>query len=203
MLPLTRALRLTRVPSRVPAPRPSCRRLCTAPREPPQATPVTAASGNQLADLRTRDNIHAALAARALDAVRYDYFAQRADLEAELDAAAAFRALVETTRQQAMGYLELLEEYGDAEFGPTLDNLHVAAAHEREAAQQTYPAMAEAAATDQLQDVGDWFEDMAAASSRAADRLELVSSMLEADEMDDDDEDDLDDGGDGVGKGAQ
>lgn len=155
------------------------RPFCSA--SPPHS--VTSDPPNRLEDLRTREHIHSSLAARALDVIRYDYFAQRADLEAELEAAATFRSLTETARQQAMGYLELLEEYGDADFGATVQNLDVAADHEREGAEQSYLSMAGVAAEEQLEDVDEWFQDMAAASVRAADRLELVSSMIEAEEI--------------------
>lgn len=140
---------------------------------------------NQLEGKRTRDEIHSAFSLRSQDAVRYDYFAQRAEMEAEFEAASAFRALRETSKQQAMGYLELMEEYGDANFGGTVDNLEMCAANEREYAENLHMKAAGVAAEDELVQVEEWFEDMAAASGRAAARLDLVGSMIDAEEMDD------------------
>lgn len=106
-------------------------------------------------------------------------------MEAEFESASAFRALRETAKQQAMGYLELMEEYGDANFGSTVDNLEVSAANEREYAEDVFVKAAGVAAEDELVQVEEWFEDMVAASARAASRLELVSSMIDAEELDD------------------
>lgn len=146
---------------------------------------------------RSRDSIHNAFSARAVDAIRYDYFAQRAELEAEMEAASAFRSLTETAKQQAMGYLELMEEYGDAGFGSTVDNIDVAAASERENAEDVYRGAAEVASEEGLEEVQEWFEDMTEASSRAAARLELVSSIIDAESMEgemmEDDGDDIPD----------
>eukprot|EP00171_Calliarthron_tuberculosum_P005026 IDg5026t1 len=143
---------------------------------------------NQLSGKVSREHIHSAFASRAMAAVKYDYFAQRAELETELDAAAIFRALTYASKQQAMGFLELMEDYGDADFGNTLDNLEVSAQTEREQAETSYPAFATAAAEDGLDHVDTWFQDLSGASERAAERLELTASFLEPEELDEDDE---------------
>lgn len=146
---------------------------------------------NKLDGTQTRDAIHTAFASRAMASVRYDYFAQRAELDVELDAAAAFRALTESAKQQAMGYLELMEEYGDADFGATLDNIAISAEGERVDAEEIYPKNGSVASEEQLEQVSEWFEDMAAASNRAAERFELVSATMEA-EMMEEEEDEMD-----------
>lgn len=150
---------------------------------------------NQLENKQTRDEIHNAFSLRAQDAIRYDYFAQRAELEAELEAASSFRGLREMAKQQAMGYLELMEEYGDAGFGGTFDNLEISAATERQYAEELFVKGGEVAANEKFDQIEEWFDDMVVASSRAAGRLELTSSMMEAEEMGDDmmGVDDLDD----------
>ena len=146
---------------------------------------------NLLEGKKTRENIHAAFASRAMAAIKYEYFAQRAELECELDSASAFKGLMEASKQQAMGYLELMEEYGDADFGSTIDNLEISSQSERDAADQLYPKYAEAASDEQLDQVDQWFQEMADASSRAADRLDFTSSLMEAEaeEYDGTDED--------------
>lgn len=144
---------------------------------------------NQLSGKKSREHIHSAFAARAMAAVKYDYFAQRAELECELDAAALFRSLTDASKQQAMGFLELMEDYGDADFGNTLDNMEVAAQNEREQAEASYPSFASTAAEDGLDHVDTWFQDLADASLRAAERLELTAAVLNPEEF----EEELDD----------
>ncbi len=115
---------------------------------------------NHLAGKNTRDNIHSAFASRAMAAVKYEYFAQRAELECELDAAATFKSLTDTAKQQAMGYLELMEDYGDADFGRHLGQPGVSAQNEREDAEERYTKFARSPAGEQLDQVDQWFQDM-------------------------------------------
>lgn len=151
---------------------------------------------NLLVGKKTRESIHSTYASRAMDCVRYEYFAQRAELEAELEAAAVFRQLMETSKQQAMGYLELMEEYGDAEFGCTEDNVDLAAEMERETAVKTYIDMSGIASEEGLDQVSEWFVDMSDAGSRAAERLDIVGSIMRVDGIDPD----MVDGEDGMGE---
>lgn len=156
-----------------------------------EATDATATSGdadeyeeeNLLKGKRSRENIHNAFAARAADVLRYEYFAQRADIEAETEAAAMLRSLTEVARQQSMGYLELMEEYGDADFGETTGNLELAADGERANAETVLRENATVAGEEELEQVEEWFEDMAEASDKAAGRLELMGSMMDAEGM--------------------
>lgn len=138
---------------------------------------------NMLEGKKTRDNIHSAFSARSCDAVRYDYFAQRAELECETDAAPLFRSLAECSRQQAMGYLELMEEYGDTSFAGTMANLDVSAAAERKAADSMLRDAGKTAAAEDLEHCEEWFDDMADAAHRAATRIEQVHHMLEEEIM--------------------
>lgn len=103
-----------------------------------------------------------------------------------MEAASTFRGLREMAKQQAMGYLELLEEYGDATFGSTVDNIEDSAGREREYAEDLFVKSMEVSAGEDFQQIEEWFEDMVAASGRAVGRLELVASMMEAEGMGDD-----------------
>lgn len=134
---------------------------------------------NQLEGKETLENINSSFKNRSADAMRYDYFAQRAELEAETEAASLFRSLAETCRQQALGYLELLEEYGDAEFGSTMTNLQVAADSERDAADGFLRDFAGVASDEGFEHIEEWFDDLGDASHRAATRLHSVHAMLE------------------------
>lgn len=134
---------------------------------------------NHLDGKESRASIHSMFAARAMASVKYDYFAQRAELECELDAAATFKGLTETAKQQAMGYLELMEDYGDNDFGLTLENLENAAQEERMNAEERYPALAKVAAGEELDQVDQWFQDMAEAAMRASERLDVAAAMMD------------------------
>lgn len=154
------------------------------------ASPADEIDASVLAGKETRASIHSAFAARAMAAVKYDYFAQRAELECELDAAAAFKGLHAAATQQAMGYLELMEDYGERDFGLTLDNLEEAAREERADADGRYPHLATVAADEGLEQVDSWFQDMAEAAGRAAERLEVAAAMVEADGFEEEEDDD-------------
>lgn len=132
------------------------------------------------------ENLRRAFMERSAAAIRYEYFAQRADIEAELEAASAFRSLQEVCKQQAMGFLELLEEYGtpvnetgSIQIGTTLDNIATAAMVEREDG-EVYLEKSKQASEDGVPQLADWFSDMSDATTRSADRLELVSSMMDS-----------------------
>ncbi len=136
---------------------------------------------SELAGKKTREHLLSAFSARAMAAVKYDYFAQRAELECELDAAATFRGLTDASKQQAFGFLEILEEHFDADYGHTLDNIETAAQRERALADDTYPAYAAAAAEDGLDHVDTWFQDLGDSAAKAAERLDITAAMLDPD----------------------
>lgn len=145
---------------------------------------------DQLAGKASGAHLRAAFAARAAAALRYDYFAQRAELEAELEAASSFRGMKSVAEQQALGFLELLEEYGsgtggvaDGEgmvIGTTLDNVAGAALAEKADA-EVYRNYAESAEGEGFEQLSEWMGDMADASDRVADRLEVVSTLMDDD----------------------
>lgn len=132
---------------------------------------------NVLEGLETGRLIKESLRARAADAVRFEYLAQRADIEAEVEAAQLLRGLGEAARQQAMGFLELQEEYGDAAFATTADNLGQAAETERAAAASMLAA-AQTAGKDDLAHVEEWFDDLSDAANRAANKLDALADDL-------------------------
>lgn len=142
-------------------------------------------TNNQFEGKETGEQIRKAFSSRAGDAIRYEYFAQRAELESETDAAPLFRSLSESARQQAMGYLELMEEYGDCNFGSTMENLDFAADSERTNAQDALTEAAKVAAGEGFDHVEEWFEDMTDASYRAASKVEQIQNLLEEEMMPD------------------
>jgi rubrerythrin len=146
------------------------------------------------------DILRKAFSERSAAAMRFEYFAQRAELEAEMEAASALRSMTETAKQQALGFLELIEEYGThsdsagaVQVGTTLDNVAACAVAERSDVER-YGKHAEQASTDGIEELAEWYSDMSDASSRTADRLELVSSLMDAEYegMEDDEEGEAD-----------
>ena len=55
-------------------------------------------------------------------AVRYEYMAQQADVEGELDAAAVFRAVATSEDNHAMGHLEFMQDSGDPVANQPIEN---------------------------------------------------------------------------------
>lgn len=132
------------------------------------------------------DNLRKAFLERSAAATRYEYFAQRAELEAEIEAASTFRSLTEIAKQQALGFLELLEEYGSpcdhagaVTVGATIDNIAAAMVAEKNDAEM-YEKFAESARLDEHEDLAEWMSDMGDASRRTADRLEVVSGLMDS-----------------------
>lgn len=155
------------------------------------ATPTAESSiQSELAGKKTREHLLSAFSARAMAAVKYDYFAQRAELECELDAAATFRGLTDASKQQAFGFLEILEEHFDADYGHTLDNIETSAQRERALADNTYPSYAATAAEDGLDHVDTWFQDLGDSAAKAAERLDITAAMLDPDLYDESEETD-------------
>lgn len=138
---------------------------------------------NLLEGKTTRENMRTAFKARSADAMRYDYFAQRADVESETDAAMTFRGLSECAKQQALGYLELMEEYGDADFGSSLENLDISAISERTRADGSLHDAGVVAGEEGFDEIEDWFEDMTDAGHRAATKLDAIHSLIEGEMM--------------------
>lgn len=127
----------------------------------------------------THGNVKEALRSRAADSIRYEYLAHRADIECEVESAQLFRSLSESCKQQSMGFLELLEEYGDSQFASTLDNVLQQADCETSLAEGVLRTAANAAADDGLEQVEEWFDDLADASLRAANRLNALHNAME------------------------
>lgn len=141
-------------------------------------------AGKMLDGKKTRDTLHQALQERAADSMRYEYYAQRADIECETDAAITFRCLSESAKQQSMGYLELMEEYGEANLGSTMDNLETSSAAERAKADGVLSKAATEAGEEGFHQIEEWFEDMQDAGHRAATKLDAIQEIIEEELMD-------------------
>ncbi|NQW79883.1 MAG: rubrerythrin [Polaromonas sp.] len=123
---------------------------------------------------RTEENLKAAFAIEAQANRRYLYFAAKADVEGQTDAATLFRSTAEGETGHAHGHLEWLEKCGDPVtgmlFGTTRENLASAAASEAHESGDMYPGMATTAREEGHDDVADWFETLAKAERSHANR---------------------------------
>jgi len=124
---------------------------------------------------RTEANLKQAFAAEAQAARRYQYFAQKADVEGYGDVAAVFRSTADGETGHALGHLEYLEACGDPAtglpIGDTVNNLKAAVAAEAREAAELYPAMARTAREEGLDEIAEWFETLARAERAHADRF--------------------------------
>eukprot|EP00960_Hanusia_phi_P059174 764091-Hanusia_phi.AAC.9 len=116
---------------------------------------------------QTLQNLRDAFAGECMAKARYEYFAQRADIEGYTEIAAAFRQVAQSEEGQALGHLEFLQEIGDPvsnqPFGSTIDNLTSAIIGEDHDGNTMYPEFAKVAREEGYQDVASWFETLAEA----------------------------------------
>ena len=129
----------------------------------------------ELAGTRTHDHLLAAFARESQTTHRYLWFAQQADVDGRPDAAAVFRALAESETGHAAGHLEFLADVADpitgAPITDTTERLAAASAAEAREAADLYPRWADVAREEGLGEVADWFDNVAAADRRHAERL--------------------------------
>ena len=120
----------------------------------------------------TATNLREAFAREAQAALRYLYFARRADIEGRADVAALLRTLADGETGHGFGHLEFLEEAGDglAGGGDAASNLDSAIA-EADGDADAYDEYAAAERKERLADVADWFEAVAGAERAHAGRL--------------------------------
>jgi rubrerythrin len=131
---------------------------------------------------KTEDNLKAAFAGESQANRRYLYFANKADVEGQPDAAALFRSTAEGETGHAHGHLEWLEQCGDPAtglpFGSTRDNLASAVAGETHEYTDMYPGMAKTARDEGHDEVADWFETLAKAERSHANRYAKALAEL-------------------------
>ena len=73
----------------------------------------TARGISGLTGTKTLGKFRDAFAGKSMASVRYEYMAQQADVEGELEAASVFRAVRASEENHAMGHLEFLQDSGD------------------------------------------------------------------------------------------
>jgi rubrerythrin len=120
----------------------------------------------------TANNLREAFAREAQAALRYLYFARRADIEGRPDVAALLRTLADGEAGHGFGHLEFLEEAGDDLAGGSDGRSHLESAiAEADGDAAAYEDYAAAARKDRLIDAADWFTSVGSAERAHAQRL--------------------------------
>ena len=125
---------------------------------------------------QTHQNLKDAFAGESQANRRYLWFAQKADVEGQPDAAALFRAVADGETGHAHGHLEFLAEVGDPAtglpIGETADNLRAAIEGETHEYSQMYPGFAAVAREEGFDEIAEWFETLARAEKSHAGRFQ-------------------------------
>ena len=131
---------------------------------------------------RTEECLKEAFSGESQANRRYMYFANKADVEGQMDIAELFRSTAKGETGHAMGHLEFLEQAGDPTtglpIGTTRQNLQAAVAGEMHEYTDMYPGMAKTAREEGFDEVADWFETLAKAERSHANRYAKALAEL-------------------------
>jgi rubrerythrin len=131
---------------------------------------------------RTEECLKQAFSGESQANRRYLYFANKADVEGQMDIAGLFRATAQGETGHAMGHLEFLEQAGDPTtglpIGTTRQNLAAAVAGELHEYTDMYPSMAKTARDEGFDEIADWFETLAKAERSHANRYQKALADL-------------------------
>jgi rubrerythrin len=138
-----------------------------------------------MADLKsskTFANLKEAFAGESQANRRYNWFAQKADIEGYPDVAALFRSVAEGETGHAFGHMDFIAQVGDPgtglPVGPTEDNLKAAVAGETYEYTEMYPGFARTARDEGFPEVADWLETLARAEKSHAGRFTQGLSLI-------------------------
>ena len=131
---------------------------------------------------QTYENLRAAFARESEANRRYLWFAEQADVDGQPKIAALFRSVAEAETGHANGHLEFLADLGDPTtgnpIGETKDNLKSAMAAKDQEFREIYPSFARIAREEGLDEIARWFETVARAEERHAERFTSGLSEL-------------------------
>ncbi|MCA8907256.1 MAG: rubrerythrin family protein [Rhodospirillaceae bacterium] len=131
---------------------------------------------------KTEQNLKDALTSESLANRRYQYFAQRADLEGFPEVAQLFRSIADGETAHAFGHLKFLEAVCDPVTGEPIGttdlNLKSAVAGETYEYTDQYPDMAKTAREEGFKEVAEWFEILAKAERAHAGRFQKALEDL-------------------------
>ncbi len=131
---------------------------------------------------RTEQCLKDAFAIESMANRRYLYFANKADIEGQIDVAALFRSTAQGETGHAHGHLEFLESAGDPATGlpftSTRESLASALASEQQEHTDMYANMAQTARTEGFDDIADWFETISKAERSHVQRFQKALDEL-------------------------
>lgn len=137
----------------------------------------------ELKGSQTEQNLRRALASESEASLRYQYFAQQADVEGQPAAAALFRSVAEGETGHAFGHLEFLTELEDPLTGvasdSTIDSLRAAIANETAESSEMYPNFSKTAREEGLTEIAEWMESLARAEASHVKRLQQGLESLD------------------------
>eukprot|EP01122_Echinamoeba_exundans_P002645 TRINITY_DN125_c0_g1_i1.p1 TRINITY_DN125_c0_g1~~TRINITY_DN125_c0_g1_i1.p1 ORF type:complete len:162 (-),score=54.82 TRINITY_DN125_c0_g1_i1:90-575(-) len=141
-------------------------------------------STKKLPGTKTHANLKDAFAGESMANRRYNYFAQKADVEGFNDVAAVFRSTAEGETGHAFGHLDRLREFGAGDpatnepFGTTVQNLKSAIAGETHEYTDMYPGFARTAREEGFDEIADWFDVLAKAEKSHAGKFQRTLNEI-------------------------
>lgn len=129
---------------------------------------------------RTEDNLKKAFTVESEAAMRYEYFANRANIEGHNEVAMLFSSSGAGERGHALGHLEFLKT--DPISGNALNrtrlNIQSAITGETAEYHDMYPRMAEIAREEGFEEIAIWFETLAKAERSHANQFQKALNTL-------------------------
>ena len=130
----------------------------------------------ELKGSQTEANLKEAFAGESQANRRYLYFAQKADVEGQPEAAGLFRQTADGETGHAHGHLDYLKVVGDPAtgepIGNTEKNLRASIAGETYEYTEMYPGFAKVARNEGFEEIAEWFETLARAEKSHAGRFQ-------------------------------
>lgn len=129
---------------------------------------------------KTEENLIKAFSMESQTAMRYEYFASRANIEGHNDVAMLFSSSAAGERGHALGHLEFLRKdpvSGNAMTRTRL-NIQSAIAGETVEYHDMYPRMAEIARDEGFEEIAIWFETLAKAERSHANQFQKALNTL-------------------------
>eukprot|EP00179_Madagascaria_erythrocladioides_P022148 CAMPEP_0198332380 /NCGR_PEP_ID=MMETSP1450-20131203/18246_1 /TAXON_ID=753684 ORGANISM="Madagascaria erythrocladiodes, Strain CCMP3234" /NCGR_SAMPLE_ID=MMETSP1450 /ASSEMBLY_ACC=CAM_ASM_001115 /LENGTH=252 /DNA_ID=CAMNT_0044036829 /DNA_START=56 /DNA_END=814 /DNA_ORIENTATION=+ len=132
---------------------------------------------------KTYGNLKKSLSASAVDTIRYEYFAQRADVAGDLEAASGFRELGRSAQQHALGHMEWLSEAGDPVTNQPIQSTQEFVESCEKAVSDVDTARltdaSEVADDEGFEDHAGWFRELTDAMSKHQSRLMDIASSAD------------------------
>ncbi|MDL2284253.1 rubrerythrin family protein [Oxalobacter sp. OttesenSCG-928-P03] len=134
----------------------------------------------ELKGTRTEENLKNAFLVEAQTALRYEYFASRANIEGHNDVALLFSSSAAGERGHALGHLEFLRKDPVSGNAMTRTRLNIQSAITGETTEyhDMYPKMAEIARDEGFEEIAIWFETLAKAERSHANQFQKALNAL-------------------------